>query len=288
MYPRFLTTYAGCGLSYLALEDYASAIKAFSDALDLAPDWPEMLLLRARAFEKSNNFDSANGDLTRLIVVQPDQAAVYRLKRGRVRFLAGQLKKSLDDYLAGVPAGHGEAALGAARIYQMLGQYDEALACINDAFQHEDGGSFLFHALLKQGELLRQQGDALQSASRLDEAALYREPTDWFVYQRFLTQQRLKKQAGDISASALTVINEEAVSIDIDGQQLVKQTLFLLAGGQPDTARQAFERIPLDRIPAGTRLEIQYLLRDLVNECPWPAESPVNSLAGELLAITSG
>ena len=76
--------------------DYGNAIKEFSEAIRLAPDYREAFWRRGLAYDNRNEIDKAISDFTEVIRIFPNSADAFRL-RGLEYYKKNDLARAISD-----------------------------------------------------------------------------------------------------------------------------------------------------------------------------------------------
>lgn len=147
-------------------------IEAFSQALQLKPNWADAYYSRGLAHFDADEYDKAIGDLSRAIALNPKDEAFYFV-RGQAYYAKNEYENAINDlskYLnlhvgAVLPAVYRMRGLA----YQDLGQRDKALADFSQSLSLEPGD---LKTLNIRGYLYFQNGDyanALKDSAKLIE-----------------------------------------------------------------------------------------------------------------------
>jgi tetratricopeptide (TPR) repeat protein len=91
------------GNAWIEAEDPAAALEAFSGALKIAPDAPELLMDRATAHMLLENYDKAIDDLDATLLRVPDLAEAHQM-RGEAWLAKGDPDKAMADVTAAMAA----------------------------------------------------------------------------------------------------------------------------------------------------------------------------------------
>jgi len=182
------------GEERMASKDWDGAIRALSQAIQLAPDLPERHAARGHLFSTMQDWDKAIGDFTRAIELQPDEAT-YRNNRALAYCQVGQWTGAVNDLSesiriqsdreithhwralaclgAGDPMGYRDACM---RMMQQLAASEKASTCHWVAWAcalAPEAISDLVQAVEKAGHAVSEEPDADEHINTLG-AALYR------------------------------------------------------------------------------------------------------------------
>lgn len=168
-----------------SLKNYTEAIKYYTKAINLVPNYGEAYFQRGVSFDALYKWESAVADLTRAINLSPDEPApyVYRshayMQLGKITLaradtkkffeikaarLPGDIKRLLDDigkYMRAknydevlkisneiiyLDPNNSDAYYYRAKAYNNLGKTDNALADLNKSLQIKQSGAYLLRA----------------------------------------------------------------------------------------------------------------------------------------------
>jgi tetratricopeptide (TPR) repeat protein len=93
--PSLLDARASAGRTYLYLRLVAKALEVARQGLELAPDDPQLLAVRAAARAENDDFDGAIGDAAAAARARPDDAVIIGLQSNLYR-RAGQLDRAIE------------------------------------------------------------------------------------------------------------------------------------------------------------------------------------------------
>lgn len=85
------------GGAYTKKSDYNNAIKEFTTAIALGPDFTDAYRKRGQAYHDKRDYKRAVADFTKLIQLQPDEANAYAL-RGRAYLKKGSYYRAVFDF----------------------------------------------------------------------------------------------------------------------------------------------------------------------------------------------
>lgn len=91
------------GNAWIQAEDPTSALEAFTGALKIAPDAPELLLDRASAHLLLGNYDEAIEDLDTALLRKPGLGEAHQM-RGEAWLAKGEADKAWEDVVAAMEA----------------------------------------------------------------------------------------------------------------------------------------------------------------------------------------
>jgi len=87
--------YVDRGIAYIDIGDYVSAIAAFSEAIELDPDYSAAYYFRGDAYSDKGDLDLAIADYTEMIRVEQ---ATHYFKRGNAYYFKGDYDLAIMDY----------------------------------------------------------------------------------------------------------------------------------------------------------------------------------------------
>ena len=149
------------GAANLALSQYKEAADDLTQALQIEPDQPELLLLRARAYEGDKKFNTALEDLNKAIELKSDYVDAY-IERG---ILYTQVRR-FDDAIADLSHAL-ELAPQSVKAYAMRAQVRLQAVANDDALNDAEQAL----ALSPEDPVsLRIRGSIYEALGRADEA----------------------------------------------------------------------------------------------------------------------
>jgi tetratricopeptide (TPR) repeat protein len=151
-------TWGARGYAYQQKYDYKHAIRAYSEAIRLAPDHWEAYYNRGLCKHDRNDFDGAVADFNRVIELQPAYAAGYR-SRGYSKHAKNDLDDAIADYTKAIaldPTGS-DAYCNRGYAKGRKGDADGAIADFNHAIELNPRDSYAWaghgRARWEKGEL---------------------------------------------------------------------------------------------------------------------------------------
>lgn len=117
------------GIEHYQQGDFDQAIEAFSDAILLHPDDPDLYVNRGSAYASKRNFDAAIDDYDKAIAFNPEYAEAYA-GRGAVYYFQEKIDLAIADYDRAIelkPDFTG-ALFNRGTLYKETGQSDRAIA----------------------------------------------------------------------------------------------------------------------------------------------------------------
>ncbi len=115
-------------------ENYQQAIKDFTEAINLMPQFAEAYSTRSFISRLKGDFDHAVADATRAIELNPRSALAY-IHRGRIYGTKGELNKAIDDFTKAIALDPYNSIAYSARgeIYLSASNFDSAIIDFNKA-----------------------------------------------------------------------------------------------------------------------------------------------------------
>jgi tetratricopeptide (TPR) repeat protein/uncharacterized RDD family membrane protein YckC len=95
--PKTYKDFANDGMVLAAKGDFEKAIEAFSQAIQMKEDVPQLYFFRAGAYQEMGKLKEAIQDYDKLIRMEPKDPDLYN-RRGWVYQLYGQPEKAIEDY----------------------------------------------------------------------------------------------------------------------------------------------------------------------------------------------
>ncbi|MYB95338.1 tetratricopeptide repeat protein [Candidatus Poribacteria bacterium] len=113
-------------------EKHQQAIKSFTEAINLMPQFAEAYSTRSFISRIEGNFDNAVTDATKAIELNPRSALAYT-QRGSIYRAKGELNKAIDDFTKAIALDRGNAIAYSARgeVYLSTGNFDSAIIDFN-------------------------------------------------------------------------------------------------------------------------------------------------------------
>ena len=137
------------GLAYLCLSMKAPAVKRFSLAIELKPDYGAAYLNRGYAFLKNAQYELAIQDFDWAIEQEPENGEFHD-RRGQARFGLRQYEAAQADFAEAIrlDAFDAHAYQGIGRVFLQLGKFKEALQHLTHAIalRHDFGQAYLDRA----------------------------------------------------------------------------------------------------------------------------------------------
>ncbi|MDH3929743.1 MAG: tetratricopeptide repeat protein, partial [Deltaproteobacteria bacterium] len=149
------------GLSFLEFGQYDEAIRAFSEAIELSPQYSEAYRNRGLAWAKKGEFDQAISDFTKAVEINPGDGQAY-YNRGTVWAEKGALKWGLTD---------AEKALSLEpnnKTFQKLVTAVQGMIVAKKRNRFRQGASFLESG--KYNEAIKAFSDAIELSPQYAEA----------------------------------------------------------------------------------------------------------------------
>jgi tetratricopeptide (TPR) repeat protein len=187
------------GLNALARNDLDSAIADFNEVLKQHSDESLTYYQRGRAFALKGEKERAIEDFNAVIRLDPALGTPY-LERGLLYLKNRETSKAVEDFSAAIKKNDGsklDALTNRAYMYFQQGQYERALADLNEALKIKPGFPWVYrlmaNAYYKKGDF----GEAVEHASK----AIELDPNEAEGYlvrgALYLQQQRYEQAKAD-------------------------------------------------------------------------------------------
>jgi tetratricopeptide (TPR) repeat protein len=122
--------YAFHGIALQAKRGYAEAFAAYDRALELRPDWPEMLLSAGTALAATGDHEAAVARYREAIRIDPEfWGHHYQLAISLLELQRGDEARAVIANFPASTDGSGEAEFRQGLLYEMLGDPDRAREC---------------------------------------------------------------------------------------------------------------------------------------------------------------
>jgi tetratricopeptide (TPR) repeat protein len=133
------------GESNIGKNLYNNAIKDFSRALDINPNYVDALINRGGAYAKLGRFNDALMDINQALKFEKKDSELYN-KRGEVYMQNNMYDQSIMNFTAAIVLNpmFSDAYLNRGRAYSEKGMPDEAMADFNHAIKADSDHSFTF------------------------------------------------------------------------------------------------------------------------------------------------
>jgi len=133
------------GESNIGKHLYNNAIKDFSRALDINPNYVDALINRGGAYAQLGRFNDALMDFNQALKFEKKDSELYN-KRGEVYMQNNMYDQSIMDFTAAIVLNpmFSDAYLNRGRAYSEKGMPDEAMADFNHAIKADSDHSFTF------------------------------------------------------------------------------------------------------------------------------------------------
>jgi tetratricopeptide (TPR) repeat protein len=97
LYPDFPSSYDNRGITKARIGDYEGAIKDFTKAIELKPDYPTVYYGRGLSKAYIGDYEGAINDFTKAIELDPNYVSAYN-NRGNAKTLIGEYEGAIADY----------------------------------------------------------------------------------------------------------------------------------------------------------------------------------------------
>jgi len=166
--PNYANAYANRGLAHYRKEDYDSAIADFTKAIALAPESGKLRHYRAQAYAQKKDYQAAIADLDEALRKDPDSTE-RRFLRGQVLFRAGKYDSAIEDFALVIRA-EPQSSMGyrwRGMCYAGKGQHDKAVAEFTRALQANPRSALAYYNRSLSHAAL---GDSAAAKSDMDRA----------------------------------------------------------------------------------------------------------------------
>ena len=115
-------------------EKHQQAIKSFTEAINLMPQFAGAYSTRSFIFRIEGDFDNAVTDATKAIELHPRSAVAYT-QRGSIYRVKGELNKAIDDFTKAIALDQGNSIAYGARgeVYLSTNNFDSAIIDFNNS-----------------------------------------------------------------------------------------------------------------------------------------------------------
>jgi tetratricopeptide (TPR) repeat protein len=148
--------YAAIATAYSAKQDYKKALKNFTEAVRLEPNYADIYYARGNSYLEQSRFDKAIADYDTALRLKPGYVQAYN-NRGFAHGAKHENDQAVADYSTAIrldPKNPG-AYYGRAVAYGAKNQYDKAITDLDEAISIKpDGSMYYLRSLARQ-----RQGD---------------------------------------------------------------------------------------------------------------------------------
>lgn len=171
--PNFAPAYINRASAYGEVGRYDQALRDFRQAIRINPNFAGAYYNRGLVYKNMGKLDEAIADFTEAVKFQADMEDAY-LNRGVVHGMTGQHKKALDDFNQSIKIkkNFAEAYYNRGIIYNMLKQYDLAIADFEKALDINPQNAAAYNNMAFALDAMGKTKEALKSYG----AALQIEP----------------------------------------------------------------------------------------------------------------
>lgn len=123
------TIYESIGDCHLSLYQYEDAVKNYTEAIQIKPDYANSYINRGVMYDILGKYNEAIQDYSQVIQLNPDDYLPYS-NRGAVYGEIGQLEQAMDDYAKAIQLNPKDyvAFMNRGIVYAILKQWDDSLA----------------------------------------------------------------------------------------------------------------------------------------------------------------
>jgi tetratricopeptide (TPR) repeat protein len=197
--PADAATLSRVGLYYVFMGEFERAVESYSRAIAIQRDRPELYEDRARAHLRMRLWERSLEDINAAIARDPTNLR-YLFHRGRTYQAMGDLNRAIEDFtrLSQDPMKGSSGFLGRAGVYQLKGQWTEALADASEMIRLKPAYEPAFLTLLMRARIYKAKGDwerafsdyALAIASEPNFMVLFQEQTQAWIEHGQLERAR--------------------------------------------------------------------------------------------------
>ncbi|MCS6807662.1 MAG: tetratricopeptide repeat protein [Candidatus Kapabacteria bacterium] len=180
----------------IAEKDPQQALQLYNQALSMAPQQPELYLMRGYTYLRfAGNLSAAEADFSRAIALSPKLAGAYYY-RGMMRFNAQRLAEAESDIKEAIKLGfkHSEVHANLAAIQNLLGKYTDALHSASIAVQRNPRSAFAYRVRGDIYRIIKQYHNALKDYNQV----LKLQPDYYDVYSN---RAVMRFEIGDINGA---------------------------------------------------------------------------------------
>ncbi len=171
---------------------YQDAIKKFSEAIQVNPNFAQAYNQRGNAYYRLSNYQKSQADSSEAIRLNPQDVNAY-YDRGFSLYTLGNYNGAIADYNQAIQLNPSSAnfyyARGLAR--SKIKERQGAIEDLNKALKINPQYA---EAYLERGTIYRKQGLKLQAVKDLDEAVALQPENPEFYYQRGLANYKLNQK----------------------------------------------------------------------------------------------
>ncbi len=215
--------------------DFGEANRAFTEAIELDPEFEAAYFFRAQLRAQSGAENGAMGDYTQVIRLNPANADAY-YERSELYAGREQLDRAIDDLTQAISA-RPDMAIAyklRGRIYAAQNAYDEALADYDQALKlnHSDGETYCW-----RGNVLRERGELEYALSDYDQAL----QLDDALVEAYYYRGQLERDAGNLE----TALKDYRTALKLDPQNttiLLEYAELSATAGDAGNAAQLYEQ----------------------------------------------
>ena len=126
--PDFFGAYNNRGVAYFEKRDFDTAIQNYDNAIEIKPDYADAYNNRGNAYREKRDFDTAIQDLTTAIKIKPDLAEAY-CNRGVAYFEKRDFDTAIQNYDTAIEIkpDYPEAYYNRGLAYDEKGDFDTAI-----------------------------------------------------------------------------------------------------------------------------------------------------------------
>ena len=234
--PSHYWAHLQLGRCYLAMGRGPQAAEVLGACIAMRPEAPWGYAVRGLALSLMNRFDEAKRDLDHAVSIDP-QCIAARLNRGLMYRLQGQSDlavREFDSLIAQSPPVV-EAALYRSRLYADVGNYNDALTCLDRS--NVNTAEFPIAAYLL-AKLALQKGDADQCLHQLD--AIVHTSAERGHLLRVMASELPRTQQKRALELALMDISDATASAGASASAFADQAAVLDLLGRHDQALAAY------------------------------------------------
>ncbi len=176
--PNFADAYTNRGLAYVKKGEIDRGIEDHNKAIELKPDYAEAYFNRGGTYKSKGEIDRAIDDFSAAITLKQDYAAAYT-NRGLAYVKKGEIDRGIEDHNKAIELkpDYAEAYFNRGGTYKSKGEIDRAIADFSHAIELDPNFADAYNhrgvPYLDKGDYDLAIGDFTQAIKLKDDAEFY-------------------------------------------------------------------------------------------------------------------